>query len=212
VTLVAFKLSEFLINSFKCHIKVVNRTLKYMRHTKKLAIKFNTKSEAHIRFLASNDASFVDDIKTRFSFQEYAFKLFNELIDWKTFKQRTVITSFTETELLIISVVKKKLIYWQRLFKIIYFQINQKSTIQCDNQQTIRALIISKLITKLRHVDIHKHWLRQEIALDKIDIEWVKVTKILVDELIKTFSSQRHKKFIRLFELITLENEKTDNN
>jgi hypothetical protein len=167
----AFKLSKFLINPSKFHMKSANRTLKYLGHTKKLAIEFNTKSDAHIIFLASSDASFVDDIETRFSSQGYAFKLFNELIDWKAFKQRTVITSFTEIELLIISAVEKELIWWQRLFEVIHFQTNQKPNIQCDNQQTIRVLIISKLITKLRHVDIHKHWLRQEIALGKIDIE-----------------------------------------
>jgi hypothetical protein len=77
----AFKLSEFLINPSKFHMKSANRTLKYLRHTKKLAIEFNTKSDAHTTFLASSDASFVDDIETRFSSQEYAFKLFNELID-----------------------------------------------------------------------------------------------------------------------------------
>jgi hypothetical protein len=135
VTQTAFKLSKFLINPSKFHMKSANRILKYLRHTKKLVIEFNNESdeEAHIIFLASSDASFVDDIETRFSSQEYAFKLFNELIDWKTFKQRTVITSFTEIELLIISVVEKELIWWQRLFEIIHFQTNQKSNIQCDN-------------------------------------------------------------------------------
>jgi hypothetical protein len=129
VTQIAFKLSKFLINSSKFYMKLANRTLKYLRYTKKLVIEFNTKSEAYITFLASNDASFVDDIETRFNSQEYAFKLFNELIDWKTFKQRTMIISFTEIELLIISVVEKELIWWQRLFEIIHFQINQKSNI-----------------------------------------------------------------------------------
>jgi hypothetical protein len=62
-------------------MKSANRTLKYLKHTKKLVIEFNTKSDAHIIFLTSSDALFVDDIETRFSSQEYVFKLFNELID-----------------------------------------------------------------------------------------------------------------------------------
>ena len=39
-------------------------------------------------------------------------------------------------------------------------------TIQCDNTQTIRLINeeISQLQTKLRHVDIHNHWLRQEVT------------------------------------------------
>jgi hypothetical protein len=38
-------------------------------------------------------------------------------------------------------------------------------TLYCDNQQTIRLLTQEgqKLDTKLRHIDIHQHWLRQEV-------------------------------------------------
>jgi hypothetical protein len=210
----ASKLSEFLTNPSKFHMESANRTLKYLGHTKKLAIEFNNESdgEAHTTFLASSDASFADDIETRFSSQGYAFKLFNGLIDWKASKQRTVTTSFTEAELLAISAAGKELIWWQRLFEAIHFQTNQKPNIQCDNQQTIRALITSKLITKLRHVDIHKHWLRQEIALGKIGIEWVKTTEILADGLTKALPPQRHKEFIRLLGLTTPEDGEAGNN
>jgi hypothetical protein len=62
-------------------MKLANRILKYLRHTKKLVIEFNNELEAQIIFLTSSNALFVDDIETRFSFQEYAFKLLNELID-----------------------------------------------------------------------------------------------------------------------------------
>jgi hypothetical protein len=44
-------------------MKSVIRTLKNLRHTKKFVIEFNTKSEAHINFLASSNTSFVDDKK-----------------------------------------------------------------------------------------------------------------------------------------------------
>jgi hypothetical protein len=173
----------------------VNRILKYLDHTKKLNIRFSADSsfDNHSKnnkiFLINSDAFFADDSKIRHSSQDYAFKLFNDLINWKTFKQRTVITSFTETELLVISIVEKKLIWWERLFEAIHFRINQRTIIQCDNQQIIRALVNNKLIIKFRHIDIHKHWLRQEIALSKIDIEWVSTSKILTDELTKRLSS-----------------------
>jgi hypothetical protein len=200
-------------------MKSTNRTLKYLNHTRKLIIEFNADQILHEKsanniFLISSDASFTDDILIKYSSQEYAFKLFNDMIDWKAFKQRTIITSFIEVELLIISTAGKELIWWNRLFDVIHFRINQKTRIQCDNMQIIRALITNKLIIKLRHVDIHKHWLRQEVANDQIIIEWVSFTRILTDELTKTLSPQRHKKFLSLLELIksTRNNQKNQKN
>jgi hypothetical protein len=41
VAQIVSKLSEFLINSSKFHMKLTNHTLKYLSHTRKLIIKFN---------------------------------------------------------------------------------------------------------------------------------------------------------------------------
>jgi hypothetical protein len=62
----------------------VNRILKYLRHIKKLTIEFSENtiaSDENIIFLISSDASFADDVVTRYSSQGYVFKLFNDMID-----------------------------------------------------------------------------------------------------------------------------------
>lgn len=71
----------------------------------------------------------------------------------------------------------------------------------CDNLQTIKILTINWLIIKLRHVDTHKHWLRQE-ASGEIPITWVRATVILADGLTKSLPTQRHLEFIELLGLV----------
>ncbi len=46
-----------------------------------------------------------------------------------------------------------------RLLKALTLELDEPLVIQCDNKQTIRLLITEsvKLLTKLRHVDIHSH-------------------------------------------------------
>lgn len=85
----------------------------------------------------SSDASFADDIQTRYSSQGYAFKLFGGLIDWKANKQKTVTLSSTEAELLAISQVGKETLWWSRLFDLLEFNPGHQVAIQCDNHQTI---------------------------------------------------------------------------
>ena len=78
-------------------------------------------------------------------------------------------------------------IWWQRFFKEVGFNTKEKQVIYCDNMQTIRLLTKSdaELNTKLRHVDIHHHWLRQEVQEGRIKINWTPTANIAIDGLIK---------------------------
>ena len=170
---VVFKLSEFFINSSKFHIKCVDRTIVYLKLIKRFVIRFNfdfSNNFLNLIFIDNSNVSFADDFLIKYSFQGYAFKLLENMIDWKVFKQRTVNSSSIEAELLTVIVANKELIWWHRFFETINFQINHIFTIQCDNLQTIRVLFSSKFITKFRHVDIYRHWLRQKIKSSRINL------------------------------------------
>ena len=66
--------------------------------------------------------------------------------------------------------------------------------LECDNKQTIRLLVdkSTKLQTKLRHVDIHSHWLRQEVQRQSIKIRWVPIKEMAADGLTKPLSVIKH--------------------
>ena len=82
ITFAAFKLLKFLINSSFQHIKTVDKVLKYLIHIKNYNIVFNVQTiNNNCIFFKSSDASFADDLKTRYNSQKYCFKLFNEMID-----------------------------------------------------------------------------------------------------------------------------------
>ena len=100
----ALKLSEFFINSSTYHIEQVDRVFRYLVHTKNYAFVFNGEvSNLNTIFLDSSDVSFADDLNIRQSFNDYCFKFFDGMIDWKIIKQRTVTISSIEAELLVMS-------------------------------------------------------------------------------------------------------------
>lgn len=88
--------------------------------------------------------------------------------------------------------------------RLIEFDPGHQVAIQCDNQQTIRALTSEnpRFSTKLRHVDIHSHWLRQEIINKTISIKWVPSAQILADGFTKALPGQRHDEFVRQLGLV----------
>ena len=75
------------------------------------------------------------------------------------------------------------------LLKALSLELDKPLAIECDNRQTIRLLAESaKLQTKLRHVDIYSHWLRQEVQRGAITLTWQESKKLIVDGLTKALS------------------------
>ena len=94
-------------------------------------------------------------------------------------------------------------IWWQNFFREINFKLPEKMSIRCDNRQTIRLLTNEspQLTTKLRHVDIHHHWLRQEVIQKRVHIEWISTNEMPADGFTKAFTRQKHDHFLRLLNL-----------
>src|SRR5699024_6050287 len=109
-------------------------------------------------------------------------------IGWRASKQDTVTTSTTEAELLALSQAAKESMFVGRLFQELDVRLDTKTIrLQCDNQQTIKAVNkeIGLLQTKLRHVDIHNHWLRQEVQRRHSSVEYVPSSEMIADGLTK---------------------------
>ena len=125
--------------------------------------------------------------------------LFGGAIDWRASKQKTVTTSSTEAELLALSNAASEMIWWKRVFNDISLDLEENSPLQSDNLQTIRLLVRNgfKLNTRLRHVDIHRHWLRQEVQRGHINVDWVPTTAMIADGFTKPLPRQRFESFIQ---------------
>jgi hypothetical protein len=163
IIFVIAKLAQFLKNSNSNHVMIANRMIVYLNDIKKFVIEFSKKF-SNI-FLCVSDVAFADDELIKKNSNDYLFKLYDDSIDWRAIKQVTMTTFSIETKLLTLSRIAKKTIWWKRFFESIQYDSMKKLHIRCDNRQTLRVLKkeMLKLNTKLKHVDIHRHWLRQKI-------------------------------------------------
>jgi hypothetical protein len=80
--------------------------------------------------------------------------------------------------------------------------------------QIIRILIkeIVKLETRLHHIDIHQHWLGQEVEDGTIMIKWLPIAQMPVNDLIKALLAQKHVIFVLQLNLIDILNHNNHNN
>lgn len=205
----ATKLAEFMQNPSQAHLAEVHQVIAYLNATRYLAIEYSNinpyetdQTQTQVLKIAA-DASFADDMLTRRSSQGYLIKLFNGPIMWQSSKQKTVSTSTTEAELLSLSHVGKEVQHMARIFKAIRFDPEQELQIECDNQQTVRIVSnqLPTISTKLRHIDIHQFWLRQEVQDGKFVVQWIPSSEMPADGLTKPLTKQLHQAFIDMLGL-----------
>ena len=63
----------------------------------------------------------------------------------------------------------------KRLFESIRFDPECEAPLLCDNKQTVGCITKDhpQLTTKMRHIDIHHLWLRQEYNKGTITVLWI---------------------------------------
>jgi hypothetical protein len=199
------RLSRFNGNPGLQHEEATEWLIKYLLSTKNYALEYKD----GLGFQISSDAAFADNSLDRKSSQAFVMKLFGGTICWKATKQTTVTTSSTEAELLSLSYTAKEALFMNRLLKDLKLRLPEAPTIECDNKQTIRLVTqeISALQTRLRHVDIHNHWLRQETMDGRVKIEWKPTNKMLADGLTKALSGAKFRTFLEMMGLVDISSE-----
>ncbi|PNH37587.1 hypothetical protein VD0003_g10283, partial [Verticillium dahliae] len=172
----ASRLAESLLRPTEIHHLAADHCLRYLYRTRTLSPSYGGSGDYSPSLYCASDASFGDDPITRFSSQGYTTMLFGGPIDWKATKQRSVVTSSTEAELVALSVAARNYIATRRLLKELQLRFSGEIPIQmfCDNRQTLSLLTSERpqATTKLKHVDIHRLWIRQTVRQGKVSVDW----------------------------------------
>ncbi|KAJ5771753.1 hypothetical protein N7520_002282 [Penicillium odoratum] len=169
----------------------IERLICYLYTTRFWAIQYGPVDNDSEVVKFSSDASY-GDMGDRTSSAGYICQFFGGPVDWRVTKQKTVTTSTMEAELLGLSDAGR-----------IGFKYPEGLIIEYDNRRTVDLINAEDTLfdTKLRHVDIHGHWLRQEVKEGRVRIKWVLTAQMLADGLTKMLPRQKHEAFVRMLGL-----------
>jgi len=198
------RLARFNTNPNKLHFEAADRVLRYLHRTSGYTIQYGQTAKETASWICASDASFADNSLDRKSSQGYLISLFGGPVAWRANKQDTVTTSSTEAELLSLGQTAKEAIFLSRLLKALTLRLNEPLTVLCDNKQTLRLMNedSAKLTTKLKHVDVYNHWLRQEVRERRVFLNWVPTNDMPADGFTKPLGRQKHEGFCRLLGLV----------
>ena len=133
--------------------------MRYISGIIDVRLKYANRGEVHsIEGYVASD--FVGNIDTRKSTIDYTFKVFRNLVSWRTNLQSIVALSITEAEYIAASEVVKETL-WLRCLVSELLQVKELKTtiIHCDSQSAVSLSKNQVYHDKIKHADVKYHFI-----------------------------------------------------
>ena len=126
----------------------------------------------------------------------------DETMFWISKRQNLVALSNCEFEYYVLNETNKK-IKWFRalLFELDYIDV-VSTLIWTNNQKIIAFSKNFEFQKKTKHIDVKYHWIREIIEKKLIQIDYVSIVNMIVDEFTKILTSKIHVRFFILLQMI----------
>ena len=221
-----FVINRYVFNFIDTHWKVVKRIFRYIREILNLCLIF---VESLISFIDYSDADWEDDHDTRRFIFEYVFNVESDAISWFSKRQSTVVLSICEAKYMSQTQIVKEVIWLFDLLTqlqrsnvssflktesqtlIVYEGMLSSSSsstyslvvivIYCDNQRTVALAKNSTQHSRIKHIAIQQHFVREKIVNEQIQLKYILIEKQVADELIKFLSKNKFLSFRNALEL-----------
>lgn len=185
-------LSSFAENPGKAHWNALKRTLRYLKGTKDLRLKFN--DSGSMELVGYCYANWAGDTDSRRSTSGYVFLLGNCAVSWCSKRQQTVSLSTIESEYIAIALAVQELLWLKRLIKDIDNScVREPIRLHSDNQSAIKLAHSDNYHARSKHIDTKYKFIREKVANNVIRINYVPSNEMIADALTKAVTSEKNK-------------------
>jgi hypothetical protein len=193
------QLSQFLDCYSFDHWKAAIRLVRYLKGTRDL--KLHLGGNIPIRLHAFSDSDWANCLDTRRSVGGYICSLGSGTVSWTARKQKVVATSSCEAEYIAAFETAKECIWIRTLLNGIGYTQTSPTIISCDNSATKTLSEDPLLHSRVKHVDIKYHFLRDHVQSNDLQLAYVNTRENIADMFTKALDV---KQFLYLREYLGL--------
>ncbi|XP_033100790.1 secreted RxLR effector protein 161-like [Anneissia japonica] len=192
---VVTKLSQHLSKPMKSHFNIAKQTLRYLKGTQYRALKFVKTDNLDLVGYSDSDWGIAQD---RRSISGYGFKLNHQssLISWKSKKQPVVALSTCEAEYIALCLASQEALFLKQLFSDMMCFQTKSVKVYVDNQSAICLAKNNVSNQRSKHIDIKFHFVRSEVEIGNIVVEYIPTEINTADVFTKPFSRNRIDKLL----------------
>ena len=182
-------LARFTSKPNQTHWVAAKRVLRYLRGTSNFGIIF--KGDESRTCKAYSDADWAGDKEDRKSTSGYLFQIAGGPVSWRGKKQDTVALSTAEAEYVALSSATQECVWMRRLNSELGNPPEGPTTILEDNQSSIAMARNPQFHGRAKHIDIRHHFIREEVKIGTIELEYCPTHEMVADMLTKGLAQQR---------------------
>ena len=102
-------------------------------------------------------------------------------VSWSAKKQATVADSSTEAEYVSASSAGREIIWMRTLLGELGLQVSRPSVLLVDNQSALKVLWNPEHHSRMKHIDIKMHWIREAIKRKEIEVHFLQTRDMIAD-------------------------------
>ncbi|KAJ6861975.1 retrovirus-related pol polyprotein from transposon RE2 [Populus alba x Populus x berolinensis] len=177
------KMSQFMHAPTDEHWQIVKRILRYLCGTLNTGLLVHSNSPISLH--AFSDADWAGNKDDYSSTSANLVYLGNNLISWSSKKQKTVARSSTEAEYRAVASTAAELCWIRSLMSELYVDLITTPVIYCDNVGATQLSSNPVFHSRMKHVAIDYHFLREKVQNGKLRVSHVSSADQLADLLTK---------------------------
>jgi hypothetical protein len=186
------KASEYMSNPNQHAWTNVKRIFRYLQSTKDYGILF--KGNNDLKVVAYADADFAGDVATRKSRSGNTVLLCNGAVCWYSKKQKAVATSTVAAEYVSTATAAQEVIWVKQLLDELDVKVDTP-LIHADNMGAISIAHDPTQHQLTKHIDIKYHYLRDQVNLGNIKVEYCSTISMIADIFTKALNFVKFKLF-----------------
>jgi hypothetical protein len=189
------ELARFMSNFGPLHCKAAKHLLRYLRRTRARGIIYGdiANHTPIFRSFADSDWGMSDSRK---SVSGYLVECGGGPIAWSSKQQAIVALSSCEAEYLACSHCARQIIWLRALFHKLGFPQDHASILYCDNQGTVACTHDPHSHSRMKHIDIRAHFIRDCVNRKIIDVHHIQGIYNPADLLTKPLEKVIHFKWL----------------
>jgi hypothetical protein len=190
------ELARFMSNYGKEHFRAAKHLLRYLQGTRSRGIIYGDTTNTAITFRSFTDSDWAMS-DGRKSISGYLIECGGGPISWSSKQQVVVALSSCEAEYISCTHSTRQIIWLRSLFKELGFPQIQSSILFCDNQGTVACTHDPHSHSRMKHIDIRAHFVRDCVNRRIIDVHHIPGVQNPADLLTKPLGHIIHCKWLQ---------------
>jgi transposase InsO family protein len=186
IAFAAGMLGRFGANPSEAHISAARRVFGYLLHTKGHGIVLDSRDTSLRGVRVHCDSDWAGDRSDRKSTSGMVVSLFGMPIHWSSSKQKCISRSTMEAEYIAAAEGCAEGLWLRRLLTEMGVDVEKRVSVFSDNMAAIESAKGNRAnASGPKHIDIKYHFIRNEVAQGRIDIEYLPSLENLADIMTK---------------------------